>query len=181
MFCRDKTSFDREAARRKLNKCLRTDSFYWGREWPYRNVKRKILAETLLQNEAGKEIMDYKFMCFSGRVRCSFVGSDRFSGDMLKVTFFDREWNELPFERHYPKSGTRIPKPENYEEMVELAEKLASDIPFARIDFYEIDGRVYFGEITFYPGSGMEEFSPPEWDAILGSWLELPEKTIGGD
>jgi hypothetical protein len=181
VFCRDKTSFDREAARRKLNKCLRTDPFYWGREWPYRNVKRKILAEALVQDEPGKEIPDYKLLCFNGKVRCSFVGNERFSEDGLRTTYFDRDWNELPFERHFPKSGVKIPKPEYYEKMLAIAAKLAEGIPFVRVDFYEVAGKLYFGELTFYPGSGMLEFKPPEWDAILGSWLELPEKTIGGD
>ena len=178
VFCRDKAGFDREAAGRRLNGCLRTDPFYWGREWPYKNVKRRILAEPLLQCEPGREIPDYKLLCFNGKVRCSFVGNERFSGDGLRTTYFDRDWNELPFERHFPKSKEKIEKPVCYEKMVELAEKLAGDIPFVRVDFYEVSGKIYFGEMTFYPGSGMLEFTPPEWDAILGSWLELPQKSI---
>lgn len=119
------------------------------------------------------ELTDYKFMCFNGKVKCSFVCSERFSETGLKITFFDREWNALPFERHYPKSLKRIPKPLNYEKMIYLAERLSKDIPFVRVDFYEISGNIYFGELTFFPGNGLEIFNPEEWDKILGSWIEL--------
>ena len=127
--------------------------------------------------EAGSdELKDYKIMCFNGKVKCSFVFSERFSEDGLKVTFFDRDWNVMPFERHYPKSKIPIDKPLNYNKMIELAEVLSKDIPFVRVDFYEVSGKVYFGELTFFPGSGFEEFEPFEWDRTLGSWIELPEK-----
>ena len=122
------------------------------------------------------ELRDYKLMVFNGTVRCSFVCSNREKG--LNVTFFDTEWNRMPFERHYPQDPKCIPKPDSYEEMVHLAERLAEGIPFVRVDFYEIDNRPYFGEMTLYPGSGFEEFTPPEWDRVLGDWLTLPERNI---
>ena len=111
--------------------------------------------------------------CFNEKCKCSFVCSERYSGDGLKVTFFDTKWNVMPFERHYPKSAIPIEKPQKYEEMIALAEKLACGIRFVRIDFYEIDGKIYFGEMTFYPGSGFEEFTPESWDYELGSWIKL--------
>lgn len=126
-----------------------------------------------------EELFDYKFMCFDGRVRCSFVCNDRFSGTGLKVTFYDREWNVMPFERHYPKSDKPLLRPSAYAEMVELAERLSAGIPFVRVDFYEVNGSVYFGEMTFYPGSGLEEFTPFAWDEELGSWLTLPRGGTG--
>ena len=116
---------------------------------------------------------DYKLMCFNGKVRCTFVCSERFSGAGLKVTFFDNDWNVMPFERHYPKSQKPIQKPNSFKMMKEFAEKLSRDIPFVRVDFYDICGRIYFGEMTFYPGSGWEEFSPFEWDEKLGDWISL--------
>lgn len=116
---------------------------------------------------------DYKFMCFNGKVKSVFTVTDRFSQEGMKVTFFDREWNELPFERHYPKSKEPIPAPKNLTKMIELSEILSKGIPFVRVDFYEADGKIYFGEMTFYPGSGFEEFTPVEWDGIMGSWLDL--------
>ena len=84
----------------------------------------------------------------------------------------------MPFERHYPPDPSLISKPNSYEEMVYLAERLAEEIPFVRVDFYEIDGHPYFGEMTLYPGSGFEEFTPPEWDRVLGNWLTLPERNV---
>ena len=119
------------------------------------------------------ELKDYKFMCFNGHVKCIFTVTERFSGDGLKVTFFDTDWNQLPFERHYPRSKKMIPKPYNFEKMIILAEKLSENIPFVRVDFYESGGQIYFGEMTFYPGSGFEEFSPEEWDHSLGKWIDL--------
>ena len=130
-------------------------------------------------NAGRGELMDYKLMCFHGKVKCSFVCSERYSPSGLHVTFYDREWGRMPFERHYPASKREIPKPEHYETMVALAEKLTSRLPFARIDFYEVSGAPYFGEITLYPGAGVEEFTPEEWDYTLGSWLELPDGRKG--
>lgn len=112
-------------------------------------------------------IKDYKFMCFNGEVKCSFVCSNRFTQEGLHVTFFDRDWNVMPFERHYPSVKEGLPKPFNYEKMIELAEILAKDIPFVRVDFYEVENKIYFGELTFFPGSGYEEFLPVKWDKIL--------------
>lgn len=174
VICRDKSTFDKNQARKKLTRGLKTDAFYWGREWPYKNVERKILAEQYMEDDDSEELTDYKMMCFNGSVKCSFVGSERFSEDGLKITFYDTDWKPMPFERHYPRSKYPIKKPLNYEEMVILSEKLAKDIPFVRVDFYEVGGKTYFGEITLYPGSGWEEFTPEEWDIKLGSWIHLP-------
>ncbi len=113
-------------------------------------------------------------MCFNSKVRCSFVCSERNTEEGLHVTFYDREWNKLPFQRHYPSSDKNFEKPMQYDKMIEYAEKLSKDIPFVRVDFYEIDGHLYFGELTFYPGGGMEGFTPESWDEELGSWLKLP-------
>ena len=115
-------------------------------------------------------------MCFDGKVKCSFVCSDRFSKEGLHVTFFDNDWKVLPFERHYPARKEGLPKPKCYDKMLSLAEKLSKDIPFVRVDFYEINGKVYFGELTFYPGSGFEEFTPRSADEWLGSFIKLPER-----
>lgn len=175
IICRDKSKLDIDKARKKLTKSLKTDAFYWGREWPYKMVNRKILAEAYMEDDDAEELKDYKLMTFNGKVKCSFVGSERFSEDGLKITFFDTDWKVMPFERHYPKSKLDIKKPLNYDQMVVMAEKLSTNIPFARIDFYEVGGKAYFGEITLFPGSGWEEFTPSEWDKTLGSWLKLPK------
>lgn len=174
VICKDKSTFNIDAARKKISKGLKTDAFYWGREWPYKYVKRKILAEAYMEDTESSELRDYKLMCFDGRVKCSFVGSERFSEEGLKITFYDTDWKVMPFERHYPRSKYPIERPLNYDEMVRLAERLAKEIPFVRVDFYEVNGKTYFGELTFYPGSGWEEFRPMEWDEKLGNWIILP-------
>ena len=174
--CKDKSNLTFEGiknAKFQLQKQLEKDYFLNWREWPYKNVKRKILAEPYMEDKYSEELMDYKLMCFNGEVKCSFTCTERFSDDGLKVTFFDRDWHVMPFERHYPKSKKIIEKPYNYDLMITLAEKLSKDIPFVRVDFYEINGKVFFGELTFYPGSGIEEFVPEEWDYKLGEWIDL--------
>lgn len=139
---------------------------------------RVMKQEPAMKYQKEQDLKDYKFMCFHGKVACSFVCSDRFHGDGLKVTFFDRDWNVLPFERHYPKSQVPISKPINYDKMIAFSEKLSQGTPFVRVDFYEIDGQLYFGEIIFFPGGEFEEFTPESVDKELGSWIKLP-KTVG--
>lgn len=171
VICRDKSKLDKKAAKKKLEYYLRRKYYYIHREWPYKNVKPRIIAEKYMTNGNGEDLNDYKLMCFNGKVKTTFVCSNRFSKDGLKVTFYDTEWRRMPFERHYPASKTEIDKPQTYEEMITLAEKLAFGIPFVRVDFYEINGNIYFGELTFFPGSGYEEFTPEEWDKTLGDWI----------
>lgn len=172
--CKDKNTFDVAHAKKKLKKGLKNNLFYWGREWPYKNVKPRIIAEDYIEGFNG-ELNDYKLMCFNGKVRCSFVCSDRFNNEGLKVTFFDTNWKKMPFCRYYPAAHYVIPQPTTYNKMVELAEKLAEGIPFVRVDFYEVDNHPYFGEMTFFPGNGVEEFSPQVWDYTLGNWVDISD------
>ncbi len=174
VICLDKTKFDIEEARKKINISLKRNYYYSSREWPYKNVTRRIIAEKYITDSESVDLKDYKLMCFNGKVKCTFVCSNR--TDSLRVTFFDNDWRRMPFERHYPVSREMIKKPDNFDKMVELAEILSHNIPFVRVDFYEIKGKIYFGELTFYPGSGFEEFTPDEWDEILGDWIVLPKK-----
>lgn len=181
VICLDKNSFDKKAAKRKIEKSLKRNFYWMGREWPYKNVPPRIIAETYMTDGINEELNDYKMMCFNGKVKATFVCSNRFSNEGLNVTFYDTNWERLPFERHYhPASKLDIDKPQTYQEMVQIAEKLSEKIPFVRVDFYEIKGKVYFGELTFYPASGMEGFSPEQWDTTLGEWIQLPEQKFGG-
>ena len=177
VICRDKSNFDKKNAKTILNKGLKRNFYYAGREWPYKNVKPRIIAEKYMVDESGRELKDYKFMCFNGKAKCSFVCSNRNLPNGLNVDFYDRNWKPMPFERHYSRSGTLIPKPKKFDKMVEFAEKLSKDMPFVRVDFYETNGHLFFGELTFYPGAGFEEFSPESYDYLLGSWIELPNES----
>ncbi|MDR0890975.1 MAG: hypothetical protein LBM05_02505 [Endomicrobium sp.] len=172
VICKDKKSFDTKRARRLLNKSLKSDLYSITKEWPYKHVNRKIFAEQYMEDQTG-ELKDYKLFCFNGKVKCSFVVSDRMSESEVKLDFYDRNWIKLPFERHYSSTDINIPCPYSYKKMIEYAEILSKGIKLVRIDFYEIDKQLFFGEITFYPGSGFEEFTPEEWDYKLGAWINL--------
>lgn len=169
VICKDKNRFDISSARNKINKCLKRNFYYHSREWVYKDIKPRILVEEYI----GEDLDDYKLMCFNGEVKCSFVCLDRYSNSGLKVDFYDRDWQKMPFARYYPNSKHLTPKPRNYDRMLELSETLSRDIPFVRVDFYEVEDRLYFGEMTFYPGSGFEPFYPKKWDRALGDWIEL--------
>lgn len=174
VICKDKARLDKKAAKKKLERGLRYNYYYSGGfEWPYKNVKPRIIAEKFMATETGTDLPDYKLMCFGGKVKCSFTCTGRNTNSGLHVTFYDKDWQKMPFARHYPAEETPMTKPMNYDKMVELAERLAAPLKFARIDFYDISGRIYFGEITFFPGNGTEEFTPMEWDEKIGDWLKL--------
>lgn len=165
---KDKRHFHFAEAKKKIEHCLKRNYFLHSREFPYKNINPQIIAEKYMSDD----LADYKLMCFNGKVKCSFTCTNRFSKEGLEVTFYDRQWNKMPFERYYP-SGTATEKPTSYDQMILLAEILSKNIPFVRIDFYEIESSPYFGEITFFPGAGLEPFSPPRWDKVLGDWINL--------
>lgn len=179
VICRDKQSFDIEAAKQKLEKRLRRN-FYWaGREWPYKNVKPRIIAEKYMADENCAELRDYKFYCFGGEAKVMFIVTDRMEkNEPTKFTFFDMDFNKLPFEQSGPNDKRELEKPRAFEEMKKLAGKLSQGFPQVRVDLYDINGKIYFGELTFFDSSGGARFEPREWDEILGSWIELPEKTM---
>lgn len=174
VICKNKAELDMQAAKRKIESSLKRQFYYVGREWAYKDVKPRIIAEKLMTESDVQDLKDYKLMVFGGKVKCSFVCTERHSERGVHINFYDTDWELMPFERHYPRSEETIEKPVSYDEMVELAEKLAHKLPFVRVDFYEIQGRPFFGELTLYPGDGFEEFNPEKYDDILGSWIKLP-------
>lgn len=177
IICKKKDSNFKLRAKKVLERGLKKSIYKWGREWVYKDVPHRILAEEYMQNNSiVEELTDYKFMCFNGCVKCIFTGTKRYTNEGLHITFFDRDWNKLPFERHYPADNSPIQKPKSLDEMILLAERLSRGLPFVRVDFYEVLGKPYFGEITFFPGCGFEEFTPIEWDYKLGDWIKLPSK-----
>ncbi len=178
VICKDKKNFDIKAARKKINRALKYNYYYVGREWQYKNIERKIMIEEYMEDSKTCELIDYKIMCFYGRPKLLFTCSERYSSG-LKVTFFDLNWNKLPFERYHPSSKIKLEKPCNYDLMIKFSKLLSKNIPFVRVDWYEINNKLYFGELTFCPGSGYEKFNPEEWDKIIGSWLTLPKYKDG--
>ena len=140
-------------------------------------VKPRIIAEEYMEDDTTSELRDYKFFCFNGEVKALFIASDRqVQGEETKFDFFDIEYNRLPFTNGHPNSKIIPQKPQCYEEMIYLAQILSKDIPHIRVDFYEVNGKVYFGELTFFHWSGFMPFSPEKWDYIFGDWIKLPMK-----
>lgn len=171
VICRDKSQLDMEAARAKIEQSLETNFYYMGREWPYKNVPPRVIAEQYMADD----LRDFKLFCFDGVPRMTLVCSERFSEGGLKEDFYDEAWNHLNLKRPGHRNAILpIERPKQYALMKRLAGKLSETIPFSRIDFYEINERVYFGEVTFYPASGFEGFAPASWDSELGTWLTLP-------
>lgn len=167
---KDKSKIDREAIKEKLKTSLKSDIYARYREWPYKNVERKVFAEAYL----GDDIADYKFYCYNGYVDAVMICVDRQIGDP-KFYFFDKEWNL----KRYNKRGKEapadftLPKPDGVDKMFELASVLSKDIPYARVDFYNVNGKIYFGEITFFPASGFDKNRLPESDALFGDMIRL--------
>lgn len=176
VICADKSKLDIAKAKAKIEHSLRRKYYLNTREWPYKDVKPRIIAEKYMVDESGYELKDYKFFCFDGKVKAMFIATDRSADTETCFDFFDRDFNHLPFTNGHPNARREIPKPQGFEEMIALAEKLGKGIPQSRIDFYNIDGRIYFGEITFFHWSGLMPFKPEEWDYTFGSWIRLPEK-----
>lgn len=176
VICLDKQSFDRTSAIEKLKKSLKQDIYRTLREWPYKNVPHRIIAEEFINNNQG-DLPDYKFFCFNGIVQALFIGTDRSSGN-VKFDFFDANFNHLDLVQSHPMSGRTINKPACFEEMKEIASKLSQGIPHVRVDLYEVNCRVYFGELTFFHHGGVTAFHPQKWDYIFGSWLSLPKEIV---
>ena len=174
--CRDKSKMDIKAVKAALRKGLRQDYYLSGREWPYKDVPRKIVAEQYMEDTETAELRDYKFFCFDGEVKALFIASERQSAtEETKFDFFDASFNHLPFTNGHPNARVLPQKPRQFEKMKELAAILSKGIPQVRVDFYEVNGRIYFGELTFSHWSGMVPFDPEEWDYTFGSWIKLPK------
>lgn len=179
VICRDKANLDIKMSKEKLKKSMKRDYFYNNREWPYKNVKKRIIAEQYMEDESGYELKDYKFFCFNGEPKAMFIATDRCFADVeTKFDFFDMEFNHLPFTNGHPFSDKPIKKPKGFDEMKELSARLSQGVPHLRVDFYDINGKIYFGELTFYHWSGMVPFKPEEWDYKFGEWIILPNKTV---
>lgn len=179
VICKDKKKLDIEAAGKKIDKSLKNNYFYHAREWPYKNIEPRIICEKYMVDESGFDLKDYKLMCFNGKVKCTFVCSNRNSGGGMNIDIFDNNWALMPFGRPgHPNSANLIAKPKNFDQMLKIAEALSKDMPFLRVDFYEINDKLYFGELTFYPASGFGKFSPESFDNLLGDWIELPKQQL---
>ena len=174
--CKDKSTFDRSAACEKLRKSLKQDLYKIHREWQYKGVRKRIIAEEYKEDSKTHSLDDYKFFCFNGEVKALFVATGRQEYDEPRFDYFDADFNHLDLIQHHPMSGKIITKPISFGEMKKVAQVLSKGLPSVRIDLYEVDGKVYFGEYTFTHHGGLVPFHPEKWDYTFGSWITLPSK-----
>lgn len=173
LICEDKARFDQRVARKLMSEWLRQGIFWNGREWPYRDMPRRLVIESYLEDSSGS-LRDYKFYCFNGDPKFIQANSGRGTTGHAQ-NFYSLGWELLPFGKDLaPRKDVVIPVPSRLEQMIEIARDLAKDFPYVRVDLYEVDGRVVFGEMTFFPASGMPDFIPDEADFMCGEMLHLP-------
>ena len=177
VICRDKETFDKAKAIRKLKASLRRNTYLLGREWAYKDIPRKVFAEQYIEDESTNDLFDYKFFCFDGKVKLLMIATDRQSKTGAKFDLFDENFNYLDLQQGpYLHASITPQKPVNFELMKELAETLSKDMPQVRVDFFEANNKVFFSEYTLYPSGGWAAFYPDEYDHILGQYFHLPEK-----
>lgn len=178
IICKDKSKLDKVKTIKLLNRSLKNSIYNNYREWPYKNVPPRIIAEKYIEND-GRNLYDYKFYCFNGKVHFCQVIRDRYTKET--IDFYDMAWNHMPFVGLNPvaKNGLNpVAKPQDLKKMVSICEKLSEGFPFIRVDLYNVDDKIYFGELTFYPASGFGVFEPDEWNYKLGDLLNLPNEVV---
>ena len=173
LICRDKSKLNISETKKLLNRWMKREYFWYQREWPYKNIKPRIICEELLVDESGYELKDYKFYCFNGKPKLIQVMSNR-NGGNYNINHYDTDWNEIEIKREslFP-APNGIRKPNMLAEMLEITALLSKKIPFVRVDLYFTGEKIYFGELTFYPASGFIDFVDDSDDYLLGSWIDL--------
>lgn len=174
--CKDKSKLNIQKVKKELKKGLEQDYYLSNREWPYKNIPRRIIAEQYMEDEKTEELRDYKLFCFDGKVRAMFIATERQkAGEEVKFDFFDAEGNHLDVRQGHPNAKVVPDIPKTFVQMKELAKKLSVGIPQVRVDFYEANGKIYFGELTFSHFAGMVPFEPSAIDEQWGDWINLPK------
>lgn len=168
IICTDKNKLDIKIVKKKINKWMKKNWYWFGREWPYKNLKPRIIIEKYLQDN----IIDYKFMCFHGEPKIIQVHQNRQSNHTLD--FYDTNWNKTEIRRYRNVSNDILPRPKCFDEMLSIAKKLSKNEIHVRIDLFEVNGKVYFSEKTYYSASGFSLFEKDEYDELLGSWINVP-------
>jgi hypothetical protein len=176
LICRDKNRLDWDACRETMNGWLKKRHYCLGREWAYKNIPPQLVCERYLEDENVGELIDYKFYCYSGKPEALFVCTNRFGPGGVQYDAFDLNWNRIPVSKGKPSSNLALLKPENFEEMIRIAEGLCCPFPFVRVDLYSTNGNIRFGEFTFYPDMGLCAFSPDRFNYYFGDLFRLPAR-----
>lgn len=170
--CKDKSTLDIDALKKKTKKWMRTSGFWFGREWPYKNVNRRIFAEQFMENPGIDTLTVYKVFCFNGTPKLIQVIQDD-KAVSETIDYFDCDWNLLDLYQDHPNSDLHLDKPQNLNQMIELSALLSKDIPYVRVDWYEVKDKLFFSEFTFFSDSGFANFNPDSWDLYLGNLINL--------
>lgn len=178
IICKSKDDFDKRAASKKLARWLRHNYYWYGREWVYRDIPPRIIAEDYISGDDGNSPPDYKIFCFDGVPRLIQVDAGRFLDH--RRSFFSAEWEPFPGQMTFPPIDGLLDKPSNLAQMIDISRKLSDGLPFVRVDLYDTGDRVYFGEMTFLPGRGIEPFNSEEHNRLVGDWISLPEPITEG-
>jgi hypothetical protein len=178
IICRDKKSLDWEKSRGLMKQWLRSNYFYSGRQWAYKNIKPRLICEKFLENQEFHELIDYKFYCYHGRPEVLFVCTGRFAASGVKYNAYDMDWNRIYTYKGKPGSDLVIEKPDTLAALIATAGELCGNFPFVRVDLYSIKGKTIFGEFTFYPDSGATPFTPDHYNYFFGDFFVLPEKIL---
>lgn len=170
-------------AKKTLSFIKRRNAYVLSREWNYKNIVPKILVEKVIRDKVGQLPLDYKFMCFDGEPKLLFldlgvINPDQTYNHDYPRNIYDMDFNLLPVWETRPNASYDVPKPENFERMVEIARTLSKPFPHCRVDLYNVDGKIYFGEITFYHGGGCNKIEPEEWDLKMGTWIDINSPKI---
>ena len=177
IICYDKNCFDINIARQLVNKTLKRDYYNHSLEWPYKDVKPRIIIEKYMGGNEQKKLVNFKFFCFNGMPKFLYIGQYTDNKTKSSFNFMDLDYKEMSVSRmDFAKSDIIPDKPTNFEKMKELAQILSKNTTFIRVDFYEVNGKIYFSELTFFPHSGFIPFTPEKYDEIFGEMLELPKK-----
>lgn len=177
IICKDKNTFNKTAAKEKINDSLKLNYYYACREWPYKNIPHRIIADEYLDDHTGEELQDYKFWCFNGKPTYMYC-TVKTSKEDIYENFYDMEFNPVNIDHGWPRRDPEFDKPQAFDEMKELAAQLSEGIPFVRVDFFYANNKVYFGEYTFFDWAGLQPFGTYQQDLELGKLIELPQDKI---
>ena len=178
IICKNKNNFNYKKAKEKLERKLKKNLYWWGREWVYKNLKPRIIAEKYMNDGIHEDMIDYKFFCFNGEPKYIYISENLSDHKNSAISFYDMNFKKTPFRRTDYKDLNYTPdKPENFDEMIKLSKILSKNHNFLRVDFYDIAGKIYFGELTFYPAAGFLPIVPSEWDLKLGDMLNIEGDT----
>jgi len=179
IICRDKSTLDWTKESQRMRKWLKINWYWKGKQWAYKDIPPRIVCEKFLHNKEHNDLLDYKFYCYNGKPEVLFICAGRQSKGGVRYDAFDMDWNRIPVHKGKPAANLNVARPDDFDEMLEVVRSLCAGFPFIRVDLYKVEGKIIFGELTFYPDNGKVPFSPPEYNTFFGSFFQKPQRIPG--